>query len=82
MTTQLIGMKEFRDNMAHYTKLAKCKNIRYIVLKRNKPTLEINPINEEEFALLQLQTQVKQARGEAKKGEVHTSDSLTEILGL
>ena len=45
MVTKFIGMREFRDNMAKYTKKTK-KGVRYIVLKKNVPVLDIRPIDE------------------------------------
>lgn len=49
MTTQFVGMKDFRQNMSKYTEQANKKNIRYIVLKKNTPVLEINPIDEQNY---------------------------------
>ena len=44
MTTKLIGLKEFRLNLSKYTKQVESQKVRLIVLKKNKPVLEINPI--------------------------------------
>ena len=72
MTTKLIGLKEFRLNLATYTKEVELKNTRLIILKKNKPVLEINPINIEEFTLENLRKVVAKAREEVKDGKLYT----------
>ena len=41
MTTQFVGLKEFRQNIASYHAKAKKNGWRYIVLNHNKPIWEV-----------------------------------------
>lgn len=82
MTTKLIGLKEFRLNLASYTKEVESGNVRLIVLKKNKPVLEINPISFKEFTLENLRKDISDARNQSKKGEVYTLEEAKEKLGL
>lgn len=82
MITMLVGMKEFRQNIASFAKKAKKQDIRYIVLKKNVPVLEIRPIDEKKFALEKLADEVKQARKQAKEGKVYTHEEIMEEFGL
>lgn len=82
MTTQLIGLKEFRQNLAHYTKEAKSKNKRFIVLKKNRPVLEVRALDEKQFALEQLAGEVAEAREQVKKGKVYTQNEILKEFGL
>ena len=82
MTTKLVGLKEFRLNLSSYTKEVETKQIRLIVLKKNKPVFEINPIALKEFTLEGLRKDVAEARDQAKKGEVYTLKEAKKILGV
>ena len=81
MTTKLIGLKEFRLNLSSYTKEVESKQIRIIVLKKNKPVFEINPITLKEFTLEGLRKDVEKARKQVRKGEVYTLEEAKKILG-
>lgn len=82
MTTQLIGLKDFRQNLATYTKAAQKKNIRYVVLKKNVPVLEVKAINPKQAALEQLAREIAEARAQVKRGEVYTSDEVRKMFDL
>jgi PHD/YefM family antitoxin component YafN of YafNO toxin-antitoxin module len=82
MTTKLIGLKEFRLNLASYTKEVESKKVRLIVLKKNKPILEINPINIKEFTLENLRKDVGKARKQVQNGDVYTLEEAKRKLGL
>lgn len=82
MTTKFIGMKEFRQNLAGYTKEAKKKNVRFIVLKKNVPVLEVKALDEKEFTLEKLAAEIAKAREQVKKGEVYTEEGVLKMLGL
>ena len=72
MTTKLIGLKEFRLNLSAYTKEVELNNVRLIVLKKNKPVLEVNPINLKEVTLESLRKDVMESREQVKGGDVYT----------
>lgn len=82
MTTKMIGIKEFRQNIAYFSKEARDKNIVFIVLKKNVPILEIRGIDEKNFALESLSSEVKRARNDVKKSKVHSQESIMKEFGL
>jgi PHD/YefM family antitoxin component YafN of YafNO toxin-antitoxin module len=82
MTTKLIGLKEFRLNLSAYAKEIESGNLRLIVLNKNKPVLEVNPIEIEDFTLEELRKDVARARKDYKKDKYYTIDELKERLGL
>lgn len=82
MTTKCIGMKEFRQKIATFTKDAQTKDIRFIILKKNKPVLEVKAINEKEFTFEKLSTDIKKARTQVKKGQVHSQKEIMKEFGL
>lgn len=51
MTTKLIGMKEWRENMTKIWKKSKNKRVRYIVLNHSKPMFEVSPLHSDELEL-------------------------------
>ena len=82
MTTKFIGMKDFRQHIAGYTKDARVHNIRFIILKKNVPVFEVKPIDEKEFTLEKLAEEIKTAREEVKKGKVYSQQEIMEEFGL
>ncbi len=82
MNTKFIGMKEFRQNMTKYSEQARKKKIRYIVLKKNTPMLEIIPINEKDYAYLRLKKELDEAEKQIKNGEYFTHEEIKQSLGL
>lgn len=82
MTTKFVGMKDFRQNMSQYTKEAKIKNIRIIVLNKNVPVLEVNPINEKEYAYLKLSKELEQSEEQIKKGKSYSQEEVMKEFGL
>lgn len=82
MTTQFIGLKDFRQNISGYTKKAKKMKIRFIILKKNVPVLEVKPIDEKEFTLEKLAAEIAEARAQVKAGKIYTQEEIMEELGL
>lgn len=82
MTIQFVGLKEFRQNLAHYTKKAKQKNTRYIVLRKNVPVLEIRAIDEKDFLLEKLSDEINLARKDVKKGNIRTQQDILKEFGV
>jgi len=77
MTTKLIGLKEFRQNLSTYTKEAEEQQIRFIVLKKNIPILEVKPFQKRaQFTLEDLMEEIKEARGQAKRGKVYSQKEI------
>jgi PHD/YefM family antitoxin component YafN of YafNO toxin-antitoxin module len=82
MGTQFVGMKDFRQNMAQYTKDAKKKNIRLIVLRKNVPVFEVNPIDEKEYVYLKLKDELAESEEQIKKGESYSQEEIMKEFGL
>jgi len=82
MVTKLIGVKEFRQNIAQLHKQARRYNWRYIVLSHNRPIFEVRPLYEGEAILEKLALDVAEAREDVKKGKVYTAAQARRRLGL
>lgn len=82
MVTKFLGMKEFRQNMAKYTFEAKKKNIRFIILKKNVPVLEISPIDEKDFAYMKLSKELKESEEQIESGKFYTQEEVMKEFGL
>ncbi len=82
MTTKFIGMKDFRQNMSKYTKESNEFKIKFIVLKKNVPVLEINPIDEKEYAYMKLSKELNEAEQQIKEGKSYTQEEVMLEFGL
>lgn len=82
MKYKFIGMKEFRQNLATYTAQSKRENIKYIILKKNVPVLEVSPLDEKKFALEKLTTELDAAEKEIAHGKFYTQDEVMREFGL
>jgi len=82
MKTKFVGMKDFRQNMSQYTKEANLKNIRIIVLNKNVPVLEVNPIDEKEYAYMKLSKELKESELQIAEGKSSSQEEVMEEFGL
>lgn len=82
MTTKFIGVREFRQNISELYKTAQKKNIKYIVLNKNKPVFEVRSISEKESSLEQLIAITTEARADSKAGHTYSLESLEKELGI
>ena len=82
MTTKFIGIKEFRSNLSALSKAARRRDIRYVVMNKNKPVLDVRPITEQEATLESLAARVAEAREDVKAGRVYTLAEVKTRLGL
>ena len=82
MTTKFIGMKDFRQNISGYTNEARIKNIRIIVMKKNVPVFEVNPIDEKEYAYLKLSEELSESEGQIKTGKSYTQEEVMAEFDL
>ncbi|MCF7820591.1 MAG: hypothetical protein K9M44_03945 [Candidatus Pacebacteria bacterium] len=82
MTTKLIGVKEFRQNIAELYKKAKKNNVQYVVLNRNKPIFKVSPLSEKDIIIEKLASDIQEAREEIKKGRVYDFEDICNELGL
>ena len=49
MNTQIIGVRELRQNLAQITNKMTKENINYFVFKNNKPVFELKPISKKKL---------------------------------
>ena len=82
MSTKLIGVKEFRQNIAAYHKKAVKNGWTYLVLKRNEAIFEVKPIIKKEAALKKLAAEIAEARASAKSGKLYSLGEVRKKLGL
>ena len=82
MITKLIGMKDFRQNMARYIKSSKKDGIEYVILKKNVPVAKVSPIDEKEFAMAKLHQEILAAEEEVKRGEVYSLEEVMKEFGM
>lgn len=82
MTTKIIGIKEFRQNITSIWKEAKKSNIRYIVMYHSEPVFEVNPIQGKELVLEGLAKDIAEAREQVEKGEVYSQEEIMKEFGL
>lgn len=82
MTTKIIGIKKFRENITKIWKEAKKNNIRYIVMYHSEPIFEVNPIDGDGLIIEKFAADVAEARGQVKRGEVYTHEEIMKELGL
>lgn len=82
MTTKIIGIKEFRNNITSIWKDMKKGGVRFIVMHHSTPILEVNPIKEDRLVLKKLASEIQEARQQVKKGEVYSEAEVYKELGL
>ena len=82
MRTKLIGVKEFRQNIASLYAKAVKNGWSYIVMNHQKPLFEVRPLTHKEVVLEQLVKDVAAAREDVKKGKVYTAAEVRRKLGL
>lgn len=75
MTTKIIGVKEFRADIASYAQKARKGDVRYIIMNRNKPLFEIKPFAENE-GLEEIFTDIQKAKQDLQKGKVYSQDDI------
>lgn len=82
MTTKLIGVREFRQNISALYVKAKKNNWRYVVLNRNQPIFMVEPLSKRDTAIEKLAADIAEARGEVKKGKVYDFKVICKKAGL
>lgn len=82
MSLKLVGIKDFRKNLARYVKQTQTDGVRIIVLRKNMPLFEVKPVEEKEIAVAKLEQEIAEAREQFKRGECITHEELMKKLGL
>lgn len=82
MTTKLIGVKEFRQNIATLFKQATKNNWRFVILNRNQPIFRVEPISKKDAIVEKLAMDIAEAREDVKKGRLYDFEDVCKELGL
>lgn len=82
MLTKLIGVREFRQNIATLYEKAKKNNWRYIILNHNKPIFKVEPLDKKDAIIEKLAHDIEEARKDAKKGKVYDFEKVCSELGI
>jgi len=82
MLTKLIGVREFRQNIASLYEKAKKNNWKYIILNHNQPIFKVEPLNKKDTIIEKLASDIAEARKDVKKGDVYDFDEVCDELGL
>jgi hypothetical protein len=82
MTTQFVGIKEFRANMATYSETAHRQKRRLIIMRKNRPLFELRPLDAKTASLESLLKGVEEAREDARRGRTLSPADLRRELGL
>ena len=82
MVTKLIGIKEFRQNMAKYLAKAKKHGWRYVVQNRNVPIFAVKPLSKKEAIMEKLAADIAEARQQVRDGKTIPLKQALKSLGL
>lgn len=82
MITKLVGVREFRQNMAEYYENAKKNNLRYIILNHNQPIFKVEPLNKKDAIIEKLAFEIAEARDDVEKGKVFSFEKVCNELGI
>lgn len=82
MTTKVIGIKEFRNNITNVWKDVKKGEVRLIIMHHSTPIFEVTPIKEDRLTLEKFTNEIQEARKQVKKGEVYSEAQVYKELGL
>lgn len=82
MTTKMIGVKEFRQNMTKISNESLQKKQRLIILRKNEPIFELKPLSKEDASLEKLMADVNDSLSDLKKGDVYSHNEIKNLFGL
>jgi hypothetical protein len=82
MVTKLIGVREFRQNIASYYRKSIKNDWRFLIMNRNQPIFEVRPISRKNATLEKLYADIAKAREDYKQGRVYSLDEVCRRLGI
>lgn len=82
MTTKVIGIKEFRNNITSVCKDISKGEVRFIIMRHSTPILEVNAIKDDRLVLEKFTKEISKARQQVKRGEVYSETEVYQELGL
>jgi protoheme ferro-lyase len=82
MTTKVIGIKAFRQNMTKLWKKGRKEKVRFIVMNHSVPVMEVNPIDEDELFMKMFAKDIEEALKQVDEGKVYTAEEVRRKLKL
>ena len=82
MKTKLVGIREFRQNMASYSQKIKKNNWSYVVLSHNEPLFKVEPFDEDEYILKKFAKEIEVGLEDVRQGRVYTPEEVRRHLGI
>lgn len=79
MNIELIGIKDFRANVADYVARARSGNSRIFVMNRNKPLFEVKPFDEN-AGVDSLLIELAQRQKQVDEGKFKTSEEVMAMF--
>jgi hypothetical protein len=78
----MIGVKEFRGNIAKYATQARTKNQRFIILKNNEPIFDVRPLSKKDNDLDKLLIDLRKAEKSVSSGKYFTQAQMEKKYGI
>jgi len=82
MNTIMVGVKEFRKNMAMFATQARTKNQRLIILRNNEPIFDVRPLSKKDAVLEKLVIDLHKAEKSAASGKYFTQAQMEKKYGI
>lgn len=82
MITKMVGVKDFRQNLASYHKKAIKNGWNILVMNRNQAIFEIKPLNKKEAVLKKIAAEIAEAREQARTGKIFTMQEIRREFGV
>ncbi len=82
LKTKLIGVKDFRQNLAHYYAQGVKNGLSYIVTNRDRAIFEVKPLSKKEAMLKKLAADIAHAEQQVREGKVYTLEQVRQRLGI
>lgn len=82
MTTKMIGVKEFRQNMTQYYTEAQKNNQRLIILRKNEPIFELRPLSKKDAVLEKLTIDINNALEDLKNNKIYSHAEIKSLFGV
>lgn len=80
--TKIIGVKDFRQNLAAYYAKGIKNGLQYIVTSRNQAIFEVKPLSKKEAAMRKLAAELAAAEEDVKAGRVHSLENVMKRFGV